>query len=127
MRMSRHIQVAVLGAVAGLLLLGSQAQAGGPYARADRWARQYASTSPWHGQYYHTEYSQPVALVVPPTAKMMTSYSWGVSQGEVNQIYHQFGRQYPGGQAGMGARFHPTPLWPSHTDQFGVYPVRGPW
>jgi hypothetical protein len=28
---------------------------------------------------------------------------------------------------GGGAEIHPTPYWPSHTDQFGVYPVRGPW
>ena len=26
-----------------------------------------------------------------------------------------------------GFPFQTTPYWPSHTDQFGVYPVRGPW
>lgn len=127
MRLSRQITAIVLGAVAGIALLGNTAQAGGPRTLADRWARNYASSRPWHGQYYHTEYSKPVALIVPPTAKMMTSYSWGVSQSEVSPIYHQFGRSYPGNEAGIGAQFHPTPIWPSHTDQFGVYPVRGPW
>lgn len=26
-----------------------------------------------------------------------------------------------------GGMFQATPYWPSHTDQFGVYPVRSPW
>ena len=26
-----------------------------------------------------------------------------------------------------GGVFKATPYWPTHTDQFGVYPVRGPW
>ena len=42
-------------------------------------------------------------------------------------IYHQFRRSYPGPFAGGGQGFYPTPTWPSHTDQFGVYYVRGPW
>lgn len=107
--------------------IASSAQAGGPAGRADRLARQYASTRPWHGQYSHTNYGQPLALVVPPTAKSMGSYSWGVSQNEIRPLYHQFGRPYPGNEAGLGNLFLPTPYWPSHTDQFGVYPVRGPW
>ena len=113
-------------AIAAMALVSS-AEAGGPAARADRLARQYANTRPWHGQYSNTQYGQPVALVVPPTAKSMGSYSWGVSQNEIRPIYHQFGRPYPGGEAGLGNSFLPTPYWPSHTDQFGVYPVRGPW
>jgi len=43
-------------------------------------------------------------------------------------LYHQFHRDYPGTMAiGGGAEIYPTPFWPSHTDQLGVYPVRGPW
>lgn len=95
--------------------------------RADRMARFYASQRPWHGPYAYTPYGTAVALVVPPTSKMHTSYAWGVSQSEMIPIYHQFFRDYPGMPGGGGYPFLPTPYWPSHTDQFGVYPVRGPW
>jgi hypothetical protein len=74
---------------------------GYPATRADRISRYYAAQRPWHGPYAYTPYGQPTALVVPPNVKMHTSYR-GV--GEVN----------------------PTPYWPSHTDQLGVGPVRGP-
>jgi hypothetical protein len=106
--------------------------AGGPHARADRIARYYASQRPWHGSYSYTQWGGPVSLVVPPTARTQVSYSWGVSQTEVQPIYHQFHRDYPGPFPGNGSgvyapNFLPTPYWPSHTDQLGVYPVRGPW
>jgi len=96
-------------------------------ARADRLGRYYASQRPWHGPWAYTPYGMPTALVVPPNSKMHTSYAWGVSQSEMVPIYHQFGTQFPGdvGYSGYGGL--PTPYWPSHTDQFGVYPVRGPW
>jgi hypothetical protein len=96
--------------------------------RADVVSRYYAAQRPWHGPYAYTQWGTPVALVVPPNSKMHTSWSWGVSQSEMIPIYHQFHRDYPGGLAlGGGAQINPTPYWPSHTDQFGVYPVRGPW
>lgn len=95
--------------------------------RADRLARYYASQRPWHGPYAYTQWGTPVALVVPPTAKMHTAWSWGVSMGEMTPIYHQFHRDYPGGMYGPIEPPLPTPYWPSHTDQLGVYPVRGPW
>jgi hypothetical protein len=101
----------------------------GPRARrADILNRYYAAQRPWHGPYSYTPYGTPVALVVPPNSKMQTSYSWGVGQSEMIPLYHQFHRDYPGGLAiGGAANINPTPYWPSHTDQFGVYPVRGPW
>ncbi|ADB15648.1 hypothetical protein Psta_0963 [Pirellula staleyi DSM 6068] len=106
----------------------STAEAGGPHGRADRLGRYYASQRPWHGPYAHTSYGAPVALIVPPTANMHTSYAWGVAQTEMVPIYHQFRRDYPGVSGGGGGYgYMPTPNWPSHTDQFGVYPVRGPW
>lgn len=81
---------------------------------------------PWHGAYYHVQYGEPLALVVPPTARFQTNYSWGVPATRVSWIKHQFVPNYPffGGSEGG---FLPTPLWPSDTDQFGVYYVRGPW
>ena len=96
--------------------------------RADRLGRYYASQRPWHGPYAYTPYGTALALVVPPTADMHTSWSWGVAQSEMIPIYHQFHRDYPGPpMGGTGGEFLPTPYWPSHTDQFGVYYIRGPW
>jgi hypothetical protein len=112
---------------AALLLVASQCEAAGPRTRADRIARYYAAQRPWHGPYAHTEYGQPLALVVPPTSVMHNSWSWGVAQSEMVPIYHQFHRDYFPGASYGGSPILPTPLWPSHTDQLGVYPIRGPW
>ena len=80
----------------------------------------------WNRNYAHTEYGAPVALVVPPTAQLQTNWGWGVASSRISRIDHQFQRNYPGnGQ--FGGPYRPTPLWPSDTTQFGVYPVRGPW
>ena len=83
----------------------------------------------WHSQYYHTATGLPVALVVPPTAHMQTRWGWGVAQNTMTPIYHQFRRSYPGGGADYGAEglMMPTPIHPSHTDQFGVNYIRGPY
>ena len=103
-----------------------------PWMRADWTAEQRAATSSWHAGYYHTEWGAPLALMVPPTARTQTRWSWGVAQTTVQPLYHQFKRPYPGPP--MGAQYGdasgsllPTPRWPSHTDQFGVYYIRGPW
>ena len=104
-----------------------------PYGRADYIAQRRAATQSWHAGYSHTQYGAPVALMVPPTARMQTRWGWGVSQSTMSPIYQQFERPYPGqagsGQpdSGTGGGLLPTPRWPSHTDQFGVYYVRGPW
>lgn len=106
----------------------AEAEAGGK-ARADKHARYQAMQRPWHGEYYHTAKGYPVPLVVPPTARAQTDWGWGVAQSEVNPIYHQFRRPYYGDVEGGEdlAHLYPTPPWPSHTRQFGVYYVRGPW
>jgi hypothetical protein len=105
-----------------------------PWARADWIASQRAMTQSWHAGYSHTGWGAPVALVVPPTARMQTRMGWGVSQSTVTPIYHQFERPYPSAMTadgttmpGMCLPLQPTPRWPSHTDQFGVYYVRAPW
>ena len=97
--------------------------------RADVIGRYYAAQRPWHGPYAYTPNGVPTALVVPPNAKMHTSFSWGVAQSEMVPLYHQFHRDYPGGLAvpGGASAIYSTPYWPSHTDQIGVFPVRGPW
>ena len=93
-------------------------------SKGNVWAQQYASQTPWHGQYYYLPYGAPTALVVPPNSMMQQNYSWGVSQNTMTPIYHQYGSMPT--QGGGGA-FLATPPWPSHTRQFGVYPVRAPW
>jgi hypothetical protein len=80
----------------------------------------------WNRNYAHTEYGAPVALVVPPTAQLQTNYGWGVASSRISRIDHQFQRNYPG-EGQFGGPYRSTPLWPSDTTQFGVYPVRGPW
>jgi len=80
----------------------------------------------WNRNYAYTDYGLPTALVVPPTAQLQTNYGWGVASSRISRIDHQFQRNYPG-NAQFGGPFRPTPIWPSDTTQFGVYPVRGPW
>ena len=91
----------------------------------DAWAWQQASTQPWHGDYYYLKTGQPTALVVPPTIRMQQNYSWGVSQNTMTPVFHQFYGGPPTPSA--PGVFYATPYWPSHTNPFGVYPVRAPW
>jgi len=91
------------------------------------WNQSMAAGLPWHGNYYYPQYGQPVALIVPPTAAFQTNYSWGVGNTTSTPIYHQFARPYPGPATGGSGQFMAPPLWPSNTNQFGIYPVRGPW
>ncbi len=97
---------------------------GGLYTLGNNWARGFAASRPWHGQHYYLPYGQPTAVVVPPNSGMQQHYSWGVSQNLMTPIYHQYGR---GGMPSSGGAFYGTPVWPSHTDQSGVYSVRAPW
>ncbi len=92
------------------------------------YAYRQAQVLPWHNGFYDIAWGEPIALVVPPTAEFQSNYGWGVGGTRVAPIYHQFGRPYPGGPAGYAPnRFLPTPNWPSDTQQFGVYYIRGPW
>ena len=79
----------------------------------------------WHGGYYDVAWGRPLALVVPPTARTQAHWSWGVGGFRVTPIYHQYGLGYP--MYGECRCFQPTPRWPSCTDQFGDYYIRGPW
>ncbi|MEM6688757.1 MAG: hypothetical protein AAF664_04970 [Planctomycetota bacterium] len=105
----------------------SKAEAGDYYAMTQVWAHNFAMDRPWHGNYAYQNYGQPLALVVPPTAHMRQTLSWGVSQNLMYPVYHQYGRSANSPGAAAPGSFYPTPSWPSHTDQFGVYYVRGPW
>lgn len=88
----------------------------------------YPYSSAWHAGYSHTMWGRPLALVVPPTARRQTIWSWGVSTTQVAPINAQFtypsaGYSYMGG----GGPYLPSPYWPTDTRQFGVYYIRGPW
>jgi hypothetical protein len=125
--------VLVAGLMLGSVAMSGIAAAQDPFGRllrhdmatkGDVWAQQHASGRPWHGQHYYLQYGQPTALVVPPTAIMQSNYSWGVSQNTMTPTYHQYG---PAAMPSAGGGFYATPVWPSHTNQFGIYPVRAPW
>lgn len=81
----------------------------------------------WHGAYYHTAWGMPVVQLVPPTADYQTHWGWGVGNTRITPICPQFQRAWPGVGSYDRRAFRPTPPWPSDTDQFGAYYVRGPW
>jgi hypothetical protein len=123
----RHIFKITVGAAVLALVVSASAQAGGVGSWKNVRARHQAQTYPWHGMYYDASWNMPVALVVPPTAENQKKYEWGVGASRVVPIEHQFGRAYPGAGTYNRGNFRPTPAWPSNTDEFGVYYVRGPW
>jgi hypothetical protein len=116
-------------AVAAILALSwtSEAMAGLGGVK-NRVAARQSQMSPWHGSYYDTAWGMPVAVLVPPTAKSQVHWDWGVGATRITPIPHQFQRGYPGpGTTYNRTWFRPTPAWPSSTDQFGDYYIRGPW
>jgi hypothetical protein len=123
----KHILALTAMAVALLLLASDSARAVGYGSLKGRRAHNQSQTYPWQAGYYQAEWNMPLALVVPPTAENQKKYSWGVGGSRVVPIEHQFQRNFPGGAVYDRANFRPTPAWPSDTDQFGVYYVRGPW
>ena len=93
----------------------------------ERTALRFSRLRPWHGEYANTQRGGPVPLVVPPTVHMQRKYGWGVAQSSMTPIYHRYYRNYQGDIGIEGYPFQATPNWPSHTDQFGIYYIRGPW
>src|SRR5262245_36732371 len=118
--MKRFALATIAIAVCGLSATSLRAE--NPQAYAYR----QAAVLPWHNGFYDIAWGEPIALVVPPTAEYQSNYGWGVGGTRVAPIYHQFGRPFPGYGGGYG-NFLPTPNWPSDTQQFGVYYIRGPW
>jgi len=92
-----------------------------------RRAAQRAQSYSWCGGYCNATWGAPIAVVVPPTAEFQTHWGWGVGNTRVTPIDHQFTRNWPGPAQGGGLLLNPTPRWPSDTDQFGMYYIRGPW
>jgi hypothetical protein len=125
--MIRRIILATSVFAALLTVTGNSASASDPLGASQVWSYNFSMNRPWHGSYYHQMYGQPLAMVVPPTVSMRQTYSWGVSQNLMYPVHHQFGRSANSPGAAAPGSFYGTPQWPSHTDQFGVYYVRGPW
>ena len=92
-----------------------------------QWNETQAQSREWHGNYGHWRYNQPTALVVPATASYQMTYGWGVGGNRSLPIHHQFGRGTAGITGGGPGSSQQTPLFPSHSDQNGVYSVRAPW
>jgi hypothetical protein len=88
--------------------------------------RARANRTSWEQGYIDPEWTQPHALVVPPTAELQSHYQWGVTGTTVTPIYHQFHRRFPGPNLSPNG-FLPAPVWPQSTDQMGTYYIRGPW
>ena len=109
-----------------VLFTSAIAQAANAYD-TERRARRFSRARPWHGDYANTLWGAPVPLIVPPTAHLQRTMGWGVAQSTMSPIYHRYYRNHQGELDGDGFRFRRTPNQPSHTDQFGVYYIRGPW
>jgi hypothetical protein len=109
-----------------VLLTSAIAQVATAYD-TERRALRFSRARPWHGEYSNTLWGGPVPLIVPPTAHMQRKMGWGVAQSSMSPIYPRYHRNHQGEIQGERFRFRGTPNWPSHTDQFGVYYIRGPW
>lgn len=132
--MKRSICMLLVAGVAAALTMAGDAQAIELLHRFGRASSPGLGTvapggagSVWNGPYYKPEWGMPLALVVPPTAEFQSDYAWGVGGFRVTPIAPQFHRAYPGPGVYNRRLFQPTPTWPSDTNQFGVYSVRGPW
>lgn len=113
-------------ATALLAVVASDAAAADRVPHGNQYSARFAQSRTWHGNYRQRHYQQPLALVVPPTASTQTVMGWGVGQTEIRSLHHQYQRAYPA-YGGDFSQFRTAPYWPSHTDQFGVYYIRGPW
>lgn len=112
----------LLVAVAGIAAAWAPSQTASAF---DFYASQRNAYS-WNAGYYDAAWGAPVALVVPPTARLQTNWGWGVGNTRVTPIYSQFQRGAPGPVEYYPGMYQPTPPWPRDTLQFGDYYVRGP-
>lgn len=124
--MKKTIALATL-MIAASLLGNAQTKAADIYGHTHVHAMNFAATRPWHGGYQYQNWGTPLAVITPPGAHMQTNYSWGVSQNLMYPLYHQYQRHAPQPTGVPRGVFRQTPHWPSHTDQFGLYYIRGPW
>jgi hypothetical protein len=92
----------------------------------DKVAAKRAAAGSWHQFYYDPAWGMPTALVVPPTVCHQFNYSWGAGGTRISRVPYQFSQQ-PLPPTVYNVRLYvPTPPWPTRTEQFGDYYVRGP-
>ena len=65
-------------------------------------------------------------LVVPPTVHRQYQLNSFAGGDRISRIHAQFDRSWPGPGYYDPRGFQPTPRWPTDTEQFGDYYVRGP-
>lgn len=86
-----------------------------------------ASGDSWTGNYYEPAWGMPLALVVPPTARYQSSYSWNVGGTQRMPVGAQFQAEAQGPESVYHqGQFMPMPVQPNSTEQSGVNYVRGP-
>ncbi len=82
----------------------------------------------WHAGFARSGgWGRPVAIVVPPTVRYQTIWSWGVATTQIAPISPQFEGPFTGYPYEQLGPYAHTPYWPNDTRQFGVYYIRGPW
>jgi len=123
----RRLLLPVLSLLIVGLMLAGVGQAREPRCKSTHSCKTDRCARPWHGAYYHTAWGTPVVQLVPPNVELQTHWGWGVGNTYVTPICSQFSRCWPGQPVYDRSLFRPTPPWPSHTDQFGAYYMRGPW
>lgn len=123
--MKRFILTAMLAASMAGISLTESASA---WERGARNATAMATyNNCWHGPYYDAAWGMPVAVIVPPTAERQVHWGWGIGNSRITPIWPQYKLGYPVSGPFGPAAIHPTPPWPTDTDQFGDYYIRGPW
>ena len=101
------------------------ASAGGTAAPAG--GAQMPSVGGYMGPYYDVAWGMPLTIVVPPTARTQTDYSWGVPSTRISTIDSQFRYQSPAPSSAYGmGQYPPAPPQPSDTQQVGDYYGKAP-
>ena len=81
----------------------------------------------WNTGYYDPAWGMPLAVVVPPTARWQSDYSWGVGGSRLSRVGARYQSQVSGPESAYDRRdYLPAPPQPSDTRQFGVGYASGP-
>ena len=121
--MKTKLVLVVLGFVLFAAAASTQAAV---FLRSSVWAPGPAGGG-WEDGYYDPAWGMPLAVLVPPTARWQTDYSWGAGSSRISHVNSRFRPVYPGPESSyrMGD-YLPAPPQPSDTRQMGDYNVRGP-
>jgi hypothetical protein len=113
--------------LATLMLLSARLSQAGVFITDDGAQVSTYDNGSWAAGYYDTAYGMPLAVLVPPTARWQTNYSWGVGGTRISRVGATFESQYPGPASYYNRGYYlPAPPQPTDTMQMGDYYVRGP-